>query len=299
MSKLVVDPQNCQDRVMKNILKKTIIPMKTQPHFAAVAVSTTSIIALQVLSVLNPLPTHAQNSANIVLSNQSILLSQSTGSRIRFVPPVNKNPRQSQGSGSRGCRNQSVQANLVTLLIPSKEYVGQTLSGRPTFFWHLSQPVSVPMQFSLVEDKSGGKTVLKQQIDSPQPGIIQVEIPQNQPELVTGRLYRWNITLLCNANRPSENVFLQSWIERVSATPTLKQQLAGARLNRNSTPQQLRDRASIYARSGLWYDAITTLSDALKANPQNTLVQDDFFSLLDQVGLSEVAKQERKRFAQK
>ena len=273
--------------------------MRTQPRFASVTIGTVSMIFLQAFGVLNPLPTNARNSADVLLANQDILLSQATSSRIRFVPPVNKNPRQSQGSGSRGCRNQSVRENLVTLLMPSKEYVGQTLSGRPTFFWHLSQPVSVPMQFSLVEDKSGGKTVLKQQIDSPQPGIIQVEIPQNQPELVPGRLYRWNITLLCNANRPSENVFLQSWIERVSATPTLKQQLAGATSNRNSTPQQLRDRASVYARSGLWYDAITTLSDALNTNPQNTLVQDDFFSLLDQVGLTEVAKQERKRFAQK
>lgn len=272
--------------------------MKTQPHFVAVAISTTSIIVLQVFSVLNPLQTNAQNTADLVLANQNVLLSQASGSRIRFVPPVKKNPRQSQGSGSRGCRNQSIRANLVTLLIPSKDYVGQTLSGHPTFFWHLSQPVSVPMQFSLVEDKSGGKTVFKQQIDSPQPGIIQVEIPQNQSELVPGRLYRWNITLLCNANRPSENVFLQSWIERVPTTPTLEQQLAGSKLNRNSTPEELRDRASIYARSGIWYDAMTTLSEALKTDPQDTLVQDDFLSLLDQVGLGEVAKQERQRFAQ-
>lgn len=311
--------------------------MGTQPYFVAVVAGTTSIISLQLFGILPPratssykslsdlgiltsvianLPANAAlNTVPVALDKKDFRVSQATGSRIRFVPPVNKNPRQSQGSGSRGCSNESLTGNLVTLLVPSKDYVGQTISGRPTFFWYLSRPVTVPMQFTLVEDKVGGKTIFKKQIDSPQPGIIQLEFPKNQPELVSGKNYRWTVTLMCNSRKPSANRFFFSFIQRIPTSADLEQQLAAtasipnspapivpsgnASGERNVSLKTLRDRASIYARSGLWYDAIATLSTALQLNPKNSSVQDDFLSLLDQVGLSEVAKQERQQFAKK
>jgi hypothetical protein len=281
--------------------------MNTQPHFPTVIVGSTSMIALLLFGIGNPPPTHAQTVANVSRTNQNLLISQVNGSRIRFVPPVVKNPRQSQGSGTRGCSNKPLEQNLVTLLIPSKDDIGQTISSHPTFLWHLSQPVSVPMQFALVEDKSGGQTIWQKQIDSPKPGIIQMEIPKDRPELISGKTYRWTVTLVCNSQQPSANRYFISYIQRVPLTPTLEQQLATTPLNSNSSPKTIhsenalvdRERASVYARSGLWYDAMSTLSKAAKANPKDSLVQEDLFALLDQVGLGEVANQERQRLTKK
>jgi hypothetical protein len=56
-------------------------------------------------------------------------------------------------------------------------------------------------------------------------------------------------------------------------------------------------RASIYARSGVWYDALAAISTAQAAKPRDPFVQEDFLTLLDQVGLAEVANQERQRLA--
>lgn len=281
--------------------------MNNQPHFSSVIVGSTSMISLLLFSVAHPLPTHAQNFAHVSRTNPNFLIAQANGSRIRFVPPVVKNPRQSQGSGTRGCKNKPLEQNLVTLLIPSKDDIGQTLSSHPTFLWHLSQLVSVPMQFALVEDKSGGQTIWEKQIDSPEPGMIQMEIPKDRPKLISGKTYRWTVTLVCNSKQPSANRYFISYIQRVSATPTLEQQLATTHSNRDSSPKTMRsentlvdrERASIYARSGLWYDAIGTLSKAAKANPKDSLLQEDLFALLDQVGLGEVANQERQRLAKK
>jgi hypothetical protein len=301
--------------------------MKTQSSFATAILGTTSIVSLQLLGVLYPLPTTARNAVDVANNNQSFLVSQATGSRIRFVPPVTKNPRQSQGAGSRGCAEETLGQNLVTLLIPSQDYIGQTISSHPTFSWYLSQSVEVPMQFTLVEDKrgGGGKTIWEKKIDSAQQGMIHVEIPKDRPELVLGKTYRWTVTLVCNSVQPSANRYFISYIERVPITRALEQKLSAMGLNRNSFPKTipsgssleirdlrfsqgetptgalvrtnaaaLRYRALLYAESGLWYDAVAALTAAIKQYPKDSLVQEDWLSLLKQVGLGNVAMQELK-----
>ncbi len=286
--------------------------MVALPRFATVVAGTASIISVQLFGFFNPaspvkyakdlgvltsvfanLPANAElNSSDVLLSDNNFLVSQETSppaisSQVSYVPPAKTNTRQSQGSGSRGC-DQSLPVDLVTLLIPSKEYVGQTTSGHPTFFWHLSQPVSVPIEFSLVEP-GVTKPLLVQPIDASEAGVIQVEFPKDRPELQPGKVYGWSVTLVCNPRRPSANPYYYSWIERVPTSPTLEEQLRTAT---SETPQQ---QALIYAQAGSWYDALAAISTAQAANPNDPSVQKDFFSLLDQVGLSNVVEQERQR----
>lgn len=307
--------------------------MATPRQLATVVAGTTSIIAVQLFGFLNSpesyslkdsrdvgfltsvfanLPANAQsNSPGVPLVDKDFLVSQARGSRIRFIPPADKSTRRSQGSGSRGCE-ESLPVDLVTLLIPSKNYIGQTVSGRPTFFWHLSKPVSVPMKFTLMEPGVPEPLYVKQ-IDSPKVGTIEIELPKDRPELVSGRTYGWSVTLECNPRRPSANPYFYSWIERVPVTPALEQQLAAATSFLSSTrqipptgntsvepdasPEMLRQRALIYAQAGLWYNALADISTAAKANRNNSSVKEDFLDILNQVGLTEVAKQEQQRLA--
>jgi hypothetical protein len=186
---------------------------------------------------------------------------------------------------------------LVTLLIPSKHYPGQTTSDHPSCSWYLSKPVSVPMKFTLVEP-GVPKPLYEKQIDSPKVGMTQIALPKDRPELRTGRPYAWSVTLVCNSRRPSANPFFYSWIERVPTTPAVSQQLAQVNSESNSPVQTLREQALIYAQAGLWYNTLETISQALTTNSNNQSVQEDFLALLDQVGLTEVAKEEQQRLAQ-
>ena len=52
-------------------------------------------------------------------------------------------------------------------------------------------------------------------------------------------------------------------------------------------------RSAALARSGLWYDAIETLSDAVEADPGNMQVRKARAALLEQVELDEIASLER------
>jgi hypothetical protein len=307
--------------------------MKTHPPCAALIIGTTAIFSVQLFgafnfsqpsglkhsrdlgiltSVFGSLPANAQSIApSVSLGGKEFLLSQATSSPIRFVPPSGKSTRRSQGSGSRGCE-QSLPGDLVTLLIPSKDYIGQTTSGHPSFFWYLSQPVSVPLKFTLVE-RGVPEPLLVKQIDSVEVGMIKVEFPKDKPELAVGRVYSWSVTLQCNARRPSANPYFYSWIERIPTTPVLAQQLADVSSRNNllrktvssesaspehdASAQALRDRAAIYAQFGLWYDALDALWSAQKVNPNDGSIKEDFLALLKQVSLEDVAKQEQQRLA--
>jgi len=299
--------------------------MKTHPNFAPLVVGTTAIFLAQLSGVFYPsqtyalkdsgnleilssafgnLPANAQSNApNVSLGNKEFLLSQARNSPIRFVPPADRSTRRSQGSGSRGCE-QSLPGDLVTLLIPSKDYIAQTTSSHPTFFWHLSQNVSVPLKFTLVE-RGVAEPLFIKQINSPAAGMLKLELPKDKPGLASGRIYSWSVTLECNARRPSANPYFYSWIERVPTTPALEQKLAAVSSRSKSFEQTpasesaSRELASIYAEAGLWYDTLTTLSTARTENPSDRLVQEDFLALLKQVGLVEVAKQEQQSLAQR
>lgn len=206
---------------------------------------------------------------------------------FQYKPPQRGLPRTTQGTGSRGC----TQSEPVTLaLVVPKDHNGQTLSGHPTFFWHVSNQTSVPVEFALVEP-GVAKPLFVQRMRVQQPGIMQASLPKELPELATGRKYRWSVSLICDSNRPSNNVFVQSWIERVSAKPDLTQQLAALPAN-DTSAQTLQEKARIYGQAGLWYNALETLYTASNANPNNTSLKTDFLSLLEQGGVTQISARE-------
>jgi hypothetical protein len=126
---------------------------------------------------------------------------------------------------------------------------------------------------------------MEQQIQPQAAGIVQVSMPKELSELVPDREYRWSVTLVCNPARPSADAFIHTWIKRVPVTPELTQQLAATTSER--------ERALTYAQAGLWYDALEAISTAYAANPNDQSILEDRLLLLDQIGLSQVVRQER------
>lgn len=197
-----------------------------------------------------------------------------TKPKFRYVPPTRRPPKSTQATGSRGCVQSQSQPITLTLLAP-KDRDGLTISGHPTFFWNISAPAA--MAFTLTVP-GVAQPLFEQQIRPEAAGIVQLKMPQNLPELLPGREYRWSVSLICNPERPSANPFVQNWIKRVSATSQLRQKIA-------ATPSE-RDRAKIYTEAGLWYDALAAISTAYKNNPKDTSLLEDRLSLLEQLGLT-------------
>jgi hypothetical protein len=49
----------------------------------------------------------------------------------------------------------------------------------------------------------------------------------------------------------------------------------------------------VYAKAGLWYDALNVISTAQASNSTDPSIREDFLLLLEEAGLKEVALQER------
>ncbi|HAX78070.1 MAG TPA: hypothetical protein DCY88_20170 [Cyanobacteria bacterium UBA11372] len=218
------------------------------------------------------------------ISQTSFPASANAAQVKQYVPPSNRERLQrTEGGGSRGCTNA---APVSLSLLTPKDHIARTVSAHPTFLWHISDATSAPLVFTLTE-RGANQPIFQQQLKADRAGIMRLEIPPTAPRLEEGKEYRWTVTLVCNEKRPSENVYARAWIERVATPSNLDQKLAAA--------SSEGDRAAIYAQSGLWYDAVATLDRVRTANPYEKQASNLFVSLLEQVGLNQVATLERQR----
>lgn len=249
-----------------------------------------SIVSATALALLMPLASWTGAPAELL---PAALAESSNRPKVtvRYVPPKRGIPRSTQGTGSRGCP-QSAPISL-SLLIPN-DHTAETVAGRPTFFWQVSNVPSEPVEFALVEE-GVAEPIVVQQVQIQRSGIVPLELPPSAPELTPGKEYRWSVSLICNQNRRSNDVFAQGWIQRVAPSAELRQQLD--EIAADSSADALRQRAAIYASSGVWYDAIAALSAAQEQNPSDASLQTDLIALLDQAGLAQVALHERHRLA--
>lgn len=244
--------------------------------FKTVVTAAASLFLMPVANLVSSFPNQGFASPAFASTPKPV----KTSSQQSYVPPHRGTPRRTQGTGSRGCTQS--QPVALSLLIPS-DHTAQTVSGHPTFFWYVSAKPAVPVEIALVEP-GVAKPIFVQQMQLPKAGVNSFAMPKKLPELGLGKEYRWSVTLICNTNRRSNDTFAQGWIKRVPETPELKQQLSAANIPA--------DRASVYARAGLWYNALNTLSADLST-------RENFLALLDQVGLREVVLQERQNLASK
>lgn len=205
-----------------------------------------------------------------------------------YIPPVGPSkPSRTKGSGSRGCDAKVGQASDHRLsgatnlqLIVPKDHVPLTVSARPTFFWYVSD-TSLPVRFTLVEPGIA-KPIEDRTFNVTRPGIVQLTLPSDVAGLALGKEYRWTVSLVCNKERPSENTYAYSSIKRVGISLELKSKLARARQN----PEE---RSLVYARSGIWYDALLSSYIGYKANPQGKVANWYFSKLLTQIGMPAVS----------
>ncbi|UIE38001.1 DUF928 domain-containing protein [Leptodesmis sichuanensis] len=201
---------------------------------------------------------------------------------IRYKPPTLPGPVRTAGTGSRtvGCAMDKT-ATLLPL-VPDR-HIGQTVSDRPPLLWYVAGAKSV--EVTLVQP-GVAKPIFEQTVQIHNPGIVQVNFPDNAPALQPGQEYRWSVAVVCNPKRRTQDTaYTQAFIKRLPASARLEQQLAAAKSDQ--------ERSRIYAEAGLWYDALATLAKANASDPANESIRADFYSLLHQVGLNEAIANEQ------
>ncbi|MEP0919355.1 DUF928 domain-containing protein [Leptolyngbya sp. DQ-M1] len=212
--------------------------------------------------------------------------------RINFSPPTPPDPGtpsdRGQAGGSRGpCDD--VYTGLAALVpsphanVPADRW-GLTVSDRPTVWFNVPTGITAGTLAEWRLRDATGKTRYKTSSRLPKtnPGVIGFSIPASVPLAIA--TYQWDLALYCDsvgnsASDPNSNTFdrplvRKGRIQRVATPPALQQELKQAK-----TPL---DRAKLYAKYGIWYDALTALGVQIQASQNNQVVLAAWRDLLRQ-----------------
>ncbi|MEG4507981.1 DUF928 domain-containing protein [Microcoleus sp. F6_B4] len=163
-------------------------------------------------------------------------------------PPVKDRPPDRNHSGTRGPCEETAGLPFTPFLPPnSPDFLVSTITDRPTLWFYVpysSKSVSYGT-FSL-EDAEGNR-IYKMDFKLPEtPGIVSVNLPQEQKPLEVNKTYRWYFRLYCSSQNSSgsNSVFHTGLVKRVDRG-NLDAQLQAATIE---------NRAAIYMTNQLWYD---------------------------------------------
>jgi Domain of Unknown Function (DUF928) len=191
----------------------------------------------------------------------------------KFIPKNRGLPGRREGSGTRGACLKT--KGSVVAMMPTTNS-GTTLSETPTFSWYVPVTQPTTASFVLIDDRQ--QEVYSTEIAiAGQPSILSLTLPK---PLLIGKSYRWKFGITCDADDPSSNMLTEGWIQRLEMTQDLRQQLKG-------TPAE---QSAVYAKEGIWFDAVSTLLTLRREQPQSAAIAEQWKQLLESVELGQFAQ---------
>ena len=169
-------------------------------------------------------------------------------------------------------------AQLLTPLLPSPfTDLNLTVSGHPTFLVYVPQTSAKTVELTL-EDRDG-KGIYQTTINlQDTPGIVSISLPASTPELEIGKDYRWFVSMNCQPST-AEDPFAEGLVRRIEPDSSLSQLYGKKPL----------EQVNLYAKSGIWYDAVANLAALQRTQPNNPEVASAWKDLLRGVGLDAIA----------
>ena len=193
-----------------------------------------------------------------------------------YKPPLLGAPGGRVGGGTRGPARDVF---ILSALAPN--HTGLTAVDQPTLYWFISNVTQYPVEVTVV-DPQGGDPLLETRVPSPsQPGVQRIRLADFGVRLKPGVAYRWFVAVVPDPARRSKDILAGGTIERVDPSEELKKKLAQA---------GKADLPFLCAEAGLWYDALSALSEQIEAAPQDPALRKQRAAMLVQVGLPEIGE---------
>jgi|GEM_PF-1526526 len=214
-----------------------------------------------------------------------------------FRPPRNiGSPRSTQSGGRRNPSSNCINPALPppTALVPPSGF-GITQEPYPQISWYMPPNLAAAVEFILFDEDDDEiysvqyalnpgnlppdrSSVPQPQFTSaqgePSPApvesvpvekgqVMSLQIPRHvgiQP-LAVGSIYRWEVSLICDINNRTRDLYTTGYVQRLLSNPDLKAQIQQA-----SPPEQV----FIYANARLWYE---TLASVISLQPDRQTSQ--------------------------
>ncbi|GAC1460455.1 MAG: hypothetical protein NVS2B14_12830 [Chamaesiphon sp.] len=216
----------------------------------------------------------AQQVAQEQLVSKPLKISQA------FTPPKLGAPSSTAGGGVRSTCIQS--ATPLTALIPGNS-LPLTVATNPTFLVYIPKSEAKTAEFVLKDEQEND--VFRKTMPLPATsGIVSFTMPSTKQasNLEVGKNYHWYWALICKPEDRREDVFVDAWIQRTALPKNLSQQLIKV------APQE---RVALYAKNGIWGEAVSTLADLHRAHPNDPKITANWQELLKSVGLEKIAEE--------
>lgn len=172
----------------------------------------------------------------------------------------------------------------LTALVPKSNF-GTTVAESPKFFFYIPDADVAGTEAVFIlrneqQDEVYQKTVTLKDQDSD--SIISIDFSGSSylPTLEIGKSYSWEFALILNKKDRSGDPYVSGSITRVEANSEIK-----GILDQKLVPKQ----PGVYAANGIWYESLASLAQLRCTNPNDATITSDWQSLLQQVGLPEIA----------
>lgn len=181
---------------------------------------------------------------------------------------------------SCSCTDMSAKGKELAALVPnygaeeSGLVWGLTTEAHPTFWFYVPYSRRFPANLALLDETDHILSETQVSLTG-RPGIIGVPLPSTARPLEIGKRYHWFFDIHYQQGQPP--AYVDGWIRRDKLNAFLKSQLWKA------TPKQ---RVSLLAPNGFWYDALTASAEIRRTEPKNTA----WAELLQAVGLEAIAQ---------
>lgn len=198
--------------------------------------------------------------------------------KVRFRPQTSGGESVRVTGGSRGSGPETV---ALDVLAPGE--VGLTTQDQPSLFWFQSKPANARFELTLLQDNKIKPLVDVKVERAAKAGIQRLRLNDQNVKLVPGVEYQWVVALITDPDNRSKDLVASGVIKRIEPSADLKEKLGKA--DPGSLP-------AVYAEAGIWYDALSVLSDQIDAHPDDQALRQTRADLLRQVGLKKAATAE-------
>lgn len=191
-------------------------------------------------------------------------------------PPSNGQPRTTRAGGKRDqlCNQTTPTTPLRLLLPPSNE--GHTTAAHPSFQVYIPETAAQNVFWKL-EDQEGQYHYHTVQSIPQGSGIVTVKMPETAPALESGQSFKVSLAVICGTALDPSDPVVEGWITRIAPTSTLV-----------ANPEMSLARVADYAQNGVWFDAVNTLAELLRSQPNNPAIETAWEELLTSVGLESI-----------
>ncbi len=211
------------------------------------------------------------------LSFSLLTIAKATNIFDNYNPPDTKEVDQTRisGSGSRSnCQNPLADNSLI-LLLPEREIAHQTISSNPSFYLYAKTASEVPFRFNLViPQPNANNPIMEKTLTISQPGVYKIAL-NSDIQLEYDQIHLWQIGIACSNNTARLSQVLRGAVKRVPISKKLALQL--------SVTEDSLEQAKIYARNGIWYEALDSAlqkqDDPESVNYVHTLLHNEQITL--------------------